>query len=947
MFEAGQIIAKRYELQRLLGKGAMGSVFLAKDQRLAKKVAIKFINAEVLDDIAKSRFVEEGKSLALLNHKNIVRVFATGREGDSPYIVTEYIDGRSLREKIEQGGSLAWEDVFSFAEQLFRALAAGHKAKIVHRDVKPENIMVTDDGKLVLTDFGIARRDDRTRDLTGQGIIIGTPAYIAPEVWQGVKACPSSDVYSAALVVYEMAIGEYPHKAKNLTDYADFHLKKRKPKVSSKRKNCPPWFEELLATCLTVDKRKRSGNALEVATAIRQRKSTEAQQEAVTEESSPQGTYKHLLFAFLFIVAIAMFFLLGQGEETIKSVELHPKVGEAKLLFQSASVSTGNLLVFHKGKQIKLLPLSTKIGKNEIFVRGLKEASEYELMIKLPSEDKRLSFRTKEVKVNDVRVLYLKKRVSMEVDVTPREEMSLSLSFSKDDEKRVRLPKEAKRFTLVLDEASFKEEKPLKWQLFWKDKQLKSGVAINVEKPFKGPRQPRLPKQGISNKREPSGQPIWTKNGFVAWFRDGTVRSFSPAKTKTGLRQNWLYEHPGQGQGMRYQRGLAAVASEDGLIVAFGRPQNSMAICFLKHEERFRDWRLVRRINRRKVYWRPGRFRLQPPEWFIEWNEIESFKPRTNGLLFDSSIVFHGTIDNKAVGWFALDKEKRTVSWSTYCPQKMINEAPAYGGAWQGKKPAQYGWWLPYPPVLAKGYVLSVLAIGNPRVIPSYPFALAVLPFNSEGPGKPRILCRFFGNTNRCQVALDDEGYAYWTSANGLMRWKLGDFGKIELLNIKGPKGNHLPLTGPVFFHEGAIFCMASRGVGLINLRQTFHLLRVEKGKAQWLVPPLLNSHDDRGGRAITVTGKTISLATGRYLATLTPQANGSWRKSLWNPGMYTSTSFPWLVTLSVNESGWLNLGHFDGSVRLLPKDLLPQEEGDYNFAPLPEVKWKSLSIPK
>ena len=948
MFETGQIIAKRYELQRLLGKGAMGSVFLAKDQRLAKDVAIKFINAEVLDDTAKKRFVEEGKSLARLNHDNIVRVYATGREGDSPFIVTEFIDGHSLREEIDKGGSLAWKDVFSFSEQLFRALAAGHKASIVHRDVKPENIMVTASGKLILTDFGIARRDDRTRDLTGQGIIIGTPAYIAPEIWHGERACPSSDIYSAALVVYEMTAGRYPLKAKNLTDYADFHLKKRKPRVKVTRNDCPTWFDDLLAACLVCDKSKRSGDAFEIAQAIAKKSALVLVPETAQNSVEPRKSLKYLAVIALLIAAVALFFIPRKSAEPLKDIKLRPKVGEVVLSFKSDSAATGKIAVFHQGKQIKLLPLSTSVGDNELIVRGLKGASDYEMFIKLPAVEERLPFTTKEVKLNSVRAFRLRKRVSLEVDATPREDMSILLSFSTNAEQRFPLPKEEGRFVVELDEAIIKKDLPLSWQVFWKDKLIGSGSVANVEQAFHGPPNPRLPNQGVSNMREPSGRPIWTKNGFIGWFRDGTLRSFSFAKTEVGLKQDWLYEHPGQGSRMRYHRGVAAVWQGDGVVAAFGRPSQSMAICFLKPEERKRDWQQAKRNVGGRDYWRPGRFRVREPEWVIKWNGVKGFKPRTNGVLLDDVIVFHGTTDNRAVAWIALDKEKRSIRWSSHCPQKSINDAPAFVGRWQSKKGAQSGWWVPYPPVLAKDYVFSMLAIGAPRIIHSFPFALTVLPLNSSGPTKPRVLCRFFANTNRCQVALDGQGYAYWTSANGLMRWKIGDWRKLELFDVKDKEGASLNLTGPLLCHKGAIYCFAAPlGVGVVNLRQTFHLVKIVNGKAFLLSPPLFKTHDDRGVIDVAYVGNSIFVASGRYVASVAEVQPGRFEKRLWNPGMYTGSSFPWLVTLSVNDRGFLNLGQFDGSVRLLPTDILPRVGGTHGFDLQLAGKWKSLAIPK
>ena len=200
----------RYVLDRILGQGAMGVVYLAEDPLLKRRLAIKIVRAVGEErQNALTRFQREAEISAQLNHPNIVTIFDVGDEpAVGPFIAMEYVEGSSLGHFIRQG-SLDLETRFSVLIQAMRALRAAHRHAIVHRDVKPENILVAEDGRVKLTDFGIART--MGPQLTHPGEFLGSPAYSAPELLRGLDPTPSSDRYSFAVTAFELLTGQLPH----------------------------------------------------------------------------------------------------------------------------------------------------------------------------------------------------------------------------------------------------------------------------------------------------------------------------------------------------------------------------------------------------------------------------------------------------------------------------------------------------------------------------------------------------------------------------------------------------------------------------------------------------------------------------------------------------------------------------------------------------------------
>ena len=213
-------IDSRYRLERPLGHGGMASVHLARDTELDRLVALKLL-AENLsgDESVHRRFVREARLAARLSHPNVVSVFDAGDDGGRPYIVMEYVDGENLAELLARRGRIPPDEARGLALQAAQGLAHAHAARLVHSDVKPQNLILRRDGTLKIADFGIARAAEATA-LTQAGTVLGTAAYLSPEQALGEEVTPATDVYSLGVVLYELLTGRTPFQVETLDDLA-------------------------------------------------------------------------------------------------------------------------------------------------------------------------------------------------------------------------------------------------------------------------------------------------------------------------------------------------------------------------------------------------------------------------------------------------------------------------------------------------------------------------------------------------------------------------------------------------------------------------------------------------------------------------------------------------------------------------------------------------------
>lgn len=255
------VIADRYELMDLLGHGGMARVYAARDRVLDRRVAIKLLRDEIgRDAILRERFLREAKLAARLNHTHIVRVYDAGIEADTPWIAMELIDGPSLQEEMAGAGPLDMARSVEVVAQVLQALGVAHHAGVVHRDVKPANVLLgVDDAKL--SDFGIAKSLQGGGDLTQTNQFIGTPKYIAPEVATGMPASSRSDIYSAAAMLWEMLAGRPPFEHTNPLTLAMMHRTDPLPSLAEIRPDLPAPLVQAVQTGMAKDPADRPDDA--------------------------------------------------------------------------------------------------------------------------------------------------------------------------------------------------------------------------------------------------------------------------------------------------------------------------------------------------------------------------------------------------------------------------------------------------------------------------------------------------------------------------------------------------------------------------------------------------------------------------------------------------------------------------------------------------------------
>jgi hypothetical protein len=263
------VLEQRYELGAPLGSGGMAEVFAGYDRTLGRPVAIKLLKTDLPDPRARERFEHEARTAAGFVHPNAVTVYDVGDDGRRPYLVMELVEGRDLAELLAVRGPLPPAEAARVADQMLTALGAAHDRGLVHRDVKPGNVLVTRDGTAKLADFGIAKAAaDATGGLTLTGQVMGTPRYLAPEQAAGQGATPRSDLYSAGVVLYEMLAGEPPFTGDTPVAVALAHQQAPVPPLTERRPGLPPALVATVNRALEKDPARRFPDAAAMRAAL-------------------------------------------------------------------------------------------------------------------------------------------------------------------------------------------------------------------------------------------------------------------------------------------------------------------------------------------------------------------------------------------------------------------------------------------------------------------------------------------------------------------------------------------------------------------------------------------------------------------------------------------------------------------------------------------------------
>ena len=260
----GMMLDDRYEIQGIIGEGGMAVVFKALDHRLNRFVAVKIMREEMAsDEEFKRRFCAESQAVAMLSHPNIVAVYDVSHSDAMEYIVMELVEGITLRQYIERRGALGWKETLHFSKQIAKALGHAHERGIVHRDIKPQNIMLLRDGTIKVADFGIAALENEVSE-GGNGQAIGSIHYIAPEQARGEYPDARSDLYSLGVVMYEMLTGSQPFTGDTLGEIAVKHMNAEPAPISESAADVPVELERIVLKAMSpgITDRYQSANEM-------------------------------------------------------------------------------------------------------------------------------------------------------------------------------------------------------------------------------------------------------------------------------------------------------------------------------------------------------------------------------------------------------------------------------------------------------------------------------------------------------------------------------------------------------------------------------------------------------------------------------------------------------------------------------------------------------------
>ncbi len=311
---AQTVAAGRYRLERPLGHGGMATVYLGRDSELDRPVAVKVLAEDLAGDGAfRKRFLREARLAARLSHPNVVSVYdAGGEEHGRPYIVMEHVEGRTLADLVRERGRLSPDEAVGLALQACRGLAHAHAAGLVHRDVKPQNLLLRDDGTLKIADFGIARAAETTA-LTQTGTILGTAAYLSPEQAAGEEVTAAADVYSLGAVLYELLAGQPPYELDSLADLARMQAEGRITPVGELAPEVPQRIEDAVMRSLARNPAYRPASAEELAKELVLHEPAPVSPTAPTRISRPNRKLWLALAAVLGVAAILLGVALGTG----------------------------------------------------------------------------------------------------------------------------------------------------------------------------------------------------------------------------------------------------------------------------------------------------------------------------------------------------------------------------------------------------------------------------------------------------------------------------------------------------------------------------------------------------------------------------------------------------------------------------------------------------------
>ena len=340
--KAGAVLGNRFEITAVLGKGGMGIVYRARDLRLQRDVALKVIRPELLQqpEIGE-RFRREILLASKITHKNILRIHDLGESDGMSYISMAYVEGETLSERLERDGPLAPNEAAALSIQLCRALEAAHDAGVVHRDLKPQNVLIDGDGTAYIADFGISRSLESGDTMTQHGAVLGTLHYMAPEQARGETPDHRADIYSLGMVMYRMLVGKLPFDQGSSITGMLRRVQEDVPEIRTERRDVPPWLSAIIARALNRDLDSRYQTALEMRRDLEAHKARTSPFKLLKPRNLLRGA---ALLAVAALVTIAAFQAVDyfKNKENTEAAPVVPGVPRASLALLPFINETGN-----------------------------------------------------------------------------------------------------------------------------------------------------------------------------------------------------------------------------------------------------------------------------------------------------------------------------------------------------------------------------------------------------------------------------------------------------------------------------------------------------------------------------------------------------------------------------------------------------------------------------
>ena len=662
----GNVIDGRYRLDDQVGAGGMGIVYRAMDLKLDRIVAIKFLLGAKLDTPFKARFTEEARILARLEHPNILQIFDFGTSDDTPFIVCEFLDGRTIIDHVEMTGPLPLPKIKEWSRQLFSAMSYAHSQGVLHRDLKGENVMVTEQSQIRVMDFGLARREDRKTKLTETGAVMGTATYVSPEVIMGQGATKASDIYSAGVILYEMLVGAPPFEGTTSFDVLQAHLIDIPPDPAILREELPPALSLVVKKTLEKKPDERYKDFTELVedftSAIEGKKTFVAKKNRDEKRRSSffikkSGTFDPVEKKsrsrswILILLAPALFFLLAFFIYPLLAPSIMPRNGKAvekvigpqsaTLCWQTDGRGTVPYALRLDGRQVAR-GNSRQEGKNQkISLRGLHPGHSYELSIGNEGENFNLGFSTPKAEfIKEPFTVVLNDTFVMDFETNL--DRGLCLQITKEDGTILATEKNCppKGRVIVGDLALGPMVRPLKFQLTLGDEILASGETMSRPQALQAMAYPHGPRSKISNRNARVG-PLWVGKYFLFGDIDGSLfcyqlnRTTNQSKKSPTFELCWLMS-PSRVNGvlvLHRQLTFAPLDEKHLFVLTYGAHKD-MVCRLVDIEARCKEWHRVT----------GGRSLTVFPEWALDkgdkWNGTVGDKEWIKGLEELSTIYF-------------------------------------------------------------------------------------------------------------------------------------------------------------------------------------------------------------------------------------------------------------------------------------------------------------------